>query len=71
MKIRDLYDTAPFMKNNITMKGSEGRHRRRHTHLVNAKKGRKNGRKRKKKNRGTTQSQQQQQQIQQPTKELK
>ena len=38
-----------------TMKRSEGRRRKRRTHLVGAKKGRKNGRKKKKKNGGRAQ----------------
>ena len=37
VKIRDLYDTAPFMKNNITKKESKGRRCRCHTHLANEK----------------------------------
>ena len=46
----------------MTMKRSKGRCRRRHAHLANAKKGRKNGRKRKRKNGSTTNLQQQEQQ---------
>ena len=49
---------------NITTKRSEGRCRR-HIHLANAKKGRKNGRKRKRKKGSTTNLQQQQQQQEQ------
>ena len=38
VKIRDFFDTASFMMNNIAMKASKGRHHCRHTHLVSAKK---------------------------------
>ena len=64
MKIRDFFDTASFMMNNITMKASEGRRRCCHTHLASVKKGKKNGRKRKRKNEGTKHVQQQQEQQQ-------
>ena len=38
MKIRDFFDTASFMVNNITTKASKGRRRCCHTHLASAKK---------------------------------
>ena len=66
VKIRDFYDTASSMVNNITMRRSKGR---RHPYPpCECKKGQKERKKKKEKNGGTKQPQQQQQQ---PTKVLK
>ena len=68
MTIKEFYDSAFFLTNNIAKKRSKGHCHCCHTHHVSAEKGKKNSRKNKKKNSCRIHSQQQQQQ---PTKVLK